>query len=162
MATDKLKDQSYFLYALTQDKLKHCLFPLADISKDEIRQIAEEEGLTKVAKKKDSQGICFFPEKSHVPFLNRHMKQGISGANIPGSILTKDGEEKGTHQGLAYYTIGQRQGLDIGGPGGPWYVVGKDPKRNVLIIGSNEDLFTCDVKAVKLTFIAGRVPQKAL
>lgn len=162
MATDKMKDQSYFLYTVTQEKLKHCIFPLADFSKEEIRQIAEEEGLLKVAKKKDSQGICFFPEKSHVPFLKRHMKQGVSGANTPGPMLTKDGEEKGSHHGLAYYTIGQRQGLDIGGPGGPWYVIGKDPKKNALIIGSNEDLFASAVRAVKLTFVSGKIPMSAL
>lgn len=162
MAADKLKDQSYFLYTVTQDKLKHCIFPLADLSKDEIRQIAQEEGLIKVAQKKDSQGICFFPEKSHVPFLKRHMKPEISGANTPGPMLSKDGEIKGTHAGLTYYTIGQRQGLDVGGPGGPWYVIGKDPQRNALIIGANEDLFQSDVPAVNLTFVSGGVPPKAL
>ncbi|MDP4008528.1 MAG: tRNA 2-thiouridine(34) synthase MnmA [Candidatus Peregrinibacteria bacterium] len=162
MATDKLKDQSYFLYTITQNNLKHCIFPLADLNKDEIREIAEEEGLMKVAKKKDSQGICFFPEKSHVPFLKRHMKPEVNGANILGPMLTKDGEEKGVHEGLAFYTIGQRCGLEIGGPGGPWYVIGKDAKKNALIVGANEDLFAKEVNAIKLTFVADKIPKAAL
>ena len=162
MASDKIKDQSYFLYTITQERLKHCIFPLAELSKDEIRQIAEEEGLMKVAEKKDSQGICFFPEKSHVPFLKRHMKPNISGASKPGPIKTKEGEIKGQHHGLAYYTIGQRQGLEIGGAGGPWYVIGKEPKTNTLLIGSNEDLFSHDVHAAQLSFVANVPPAEAL
>jgi len=162
MATDKLKDQSYFLYTVTEDKLKHCMFPLAELTKNEVRQIAKEEGLLKVSEKKDSQGICFFPEKSHVPFLKRHMEPEITGANTPGPMRTKDGEDKGEHKGLAFYTIGQRQGLDIGGPGGPWYVIGKDPENNALIVGANEDLFSQDVHAVKLSFVPNALPKELL
>ncbi len=162
MAGDKTKDQSYFLYTLNQEKLKHCLFPLETLSKEEVREIAKEENLLKVADKKDSQGICFFPEKDHVPFLKRQFDKNENKNNTPGPMLTLDGEEKGQHQGLAFYTIGQREGLNIGGPGGPWYVIAKDPERNALIVGANEDLFHREVKAEKITFIAGSPPKEAL
>jgi tRNA-specific 2-thiouridylase len=161
MADDKVKDQSYFLYTLTQEKLKHCIFPLSKLTKDEVREIAEEEKLLKVIEKKESQGICFFPEKDHVPFLQRQFDKNEFDAN-PGPMLTAAEEEKGEHRGLAFYTIGQREGLNIGGPDGPWYVIKKDPERNVLIVGPNEDLFAREVHADSLTFIEGGPPAEAL
>lgn len=155
-AEDKLKDQSYFLYTLTQEKLKHCLFPLANLTKQEVRAIARQEGLSMVSEKKDSQGICFFPESSFIPFLSRNMNQE---KNASGKMVKRDGTVMGNHKGLAYYTIGQRQGLEIGGPGGPWFVIGKNPKENELIVGGNDELFTSKITARNLSFVSNNLPK---
>lgn len=128
---DENKDQSYFLNQLRQEQLKKAIFPLGDMEKSRVREIAEAAGL-KTAHKKDSTGICFIGERNFKEFLGHYLP------NQPGDMVTLDGEVKGQHQGLMYYTIGQRQGLGIGGGGKsnePWFVIGKDFKKRLLYVG---------------------------
>lgn len=133
---DKNKDQSYFLNQLSQDQLSNVLFPLAEIEKTEVRRIADEAGLVN-ARKKDSTGICFIGERNFRSFL-----KGFLPAQ-PGPIKTKSGEIVGEHEGLMYYTLGQRRGLNIGGKtggtGDRWFVLEKDLKTNTLIVSQGED-----------------------
>lgn len=132
---DANKDQSYFLHAVTEDALRHTLFPVGELEKTEVRRIAHEHGLATKAKK-DSTGICFIGERRFKDFLQRYIPAQ------PGEIHTLDGKKIGTHSGLMYHTIGQRQGLGIGGVKGaadkPWYVVDKDLERNVLLVAQGE------------------------
>lgn len=134
--SDPLKDQSYFLYALDESQLASSLFPVGELPKQQVRAIAEEIGLKNHAKK-DSTGICFIGERKFKTFLNEYLPAQ------PGNMETMDGEVIGRHDGLMFYTIGQRQGLQIGGKKGksesPWYVAHKDLKRNVLIIVQGEN-----------------------
>lgn len=127
---DNNKDQTYFLSQLSQEQLSKTMFPLGHLEKKEVRAIAEKAGLA-TAKKKDSTGVCFIGEKNFKQFLSQYLPAQ------PGKMMTPDGIEKGTHDGLMYYTIGQRQGLGIGGGGKtqePWFVVGKDLATNTLIV----------------------------
>lgn len=132
---DPNKDQSYFLYALKDSQIADSLFPVGDLPKTEVRAIAEKIGLPNFAKK-DSTGICFIGERKFKTFLNEYLPAK------PGIIKTIDGETVGKHDGLMFYTIGQRQGLQIGGLKGkselPWYVVEKDLTSNVLIVAQGE------------------------
>lgn len=127
--SDPLKDQSYFLHALNQQQLSQSLFPVGELPKQEVRKIAAKIGLNNHAKK-DSTGICFIGERKFKTFLNDYLPAQ------KGRIETLEGECIGQHDGLMFYTIGQRQGLQIGGkkgrPEAPWYVADKDLKRNVL------------------------------
>ena len=129
---DNNKDQSYFLHAVGSREIKQTLFPVGELEKPEVRRIATEQGLA-TAKKKDSTGICFIGERRFKDFLQQYIPAQ------PGKIETADGDVIGDHQGLMYYTLGQRQGIGIGGKREhgtePWYVVAKDLKRNILIIG---------------------------
>ncbi|MDX2164612.1 MAG: tRNA 2-thiouridine(34) synthase MnmA [Gammaproteobacteria bacterium] len=130
-AVDDNKDQTYFIYTLTQDLLKKILFPIGHLPKPEVRKIAESAGLINFAKK-DSTGICFIGERKFREFLQKYLPAQ------PGKIESTDGKIMGNHDGLMYYTLGQRQGIKIGGSksgsGEPWYVVDKDLKRNILIV----------------------------
>jgi tRNA-specific 2-thiouridylase len=140
-AADAGKDQSYFLHAVSAEALAETVFPLGDVQKDDVRRTARDAGLT-VHDKKDSTGICFIGERPFREFLATYLP-----AN-PGRMRTPGGEDMGEHQGLMYYTLGQRQGLGIGGRNDrgedPWYVVGKDLDNNVLIVaqGEHEMLFS--------------------
>jgi len=141
-AADLNKDQSYFLHAVSSDALAETVFPLGDLHKDEVRQIAHDNGLA-VHDKKDSTGICFIGERPFREFLSTYLP-----AN-PGPIRTPDGRDIGEHHGLMYYTLGQRQGLGIGGRQDagdePWYVVDKQPEDNALIVDQgNTDLLLSD------------------
>ncbi|WP_155771217.1 tRNA 2-thiouridine(34) synthase MnmA [Alteromonas mediterranea] len=133
---DNNKDQSYFLYTLGEEHVAKTLFPVGDIEKPLVRQIAEEQGLI-THDKKDSTGICFIGERKFKDFLARYLPAQ------PGVIETAEGEEIGQHEGLMYHTLGQRKGLHIGGLAkygdDPWYVVDKDVARNVLIVGQGAD-----------------------
>jgi tRNA-specific 2-thiouridylase len=133
---DANKDQSYFLYALNQHQLAHALFPIGDLDKTEVREIAKQQGF-QVHAKKDSTGICFIGERKFKDFLQRFIPAQ------PGEIITTDGSALGQHSGLMYYTIGQRQGLGIGGTenGGdePWYVVEKVMAGNQLVVAQGVD-----------------------
>jgi tRNA-specific 2-thiouridylase len=133
---DNNKDQSYFLYALNQYQLKHALFPVGELEKSEVREIARRENFA-VHDKKDSTGICFIGERKFRDFLQRFIPAQ------PGAIYSADGKRLGEHSGLMYYTIGQRQGLGIGGtePGNddPWYVVAKELQSNRLIVTQGVD-----------------------
>lgn len=134
--SDSNKDQSYFLYTLGQTELERALFPIGHLTKPVVRQIAVEAGLPNHARK-DSTGICFIGERHFKNFLAHYLPAQ------PGNIETFEGEIIGTHDGLMYHTIGQRQGLRIGGRKGakeePWYVLKKDLARNVLIVGQGHD-----------------------
>src|SRR5690625_1525589 len=146
---DENKDQTYFLSQLSSDVLEKVMFPLSDINKSEVRDIAEKYDLA-TAKKKDSTGICFIGERNFKEFLSEYLPAQ------PGNMETLTGEKKGKHDGLMYYTIGQRHGLGIGGEGEPWFVVGKNVKDNVLYVeqGSNhEALYSSGLIASELNWI---------
>lgn len=132
---DKNKDQTYFLNQLSQEQLKYTLFPLADIDKTEVRAIAKELGLV-TAEKKDSTGICFIGERNFRQFLKNYLPAS------KGKIVDLKGNVVGEHEGVMYYTIGQRRGLNIGGKDGydnaRWFVVDKDVKSNTLIVNCGE------------------------
>ncbi len=130
-AKDKNKDQSYFLWTLTQEQLKYCLFPIGDYTKPEVRKMARKFGLP-TAEKKDSQGLCFVGELDFSLFLRKIIPKK------EGEIRTPDGKVIGKHDGSHFYTIGQRHGLGISGKA-PYYVVGKDLKNNVLIVAEKKD-----------------------
>jgi tRNA-specific 2-thiouridylase len=157
-ALDAGKDQSYFLHRLTQAQLAPVLFPLGELQKRDVRAIAKREGIPTWAKK-DSTGICFIGERPFREFLARYLPR------TPGPMRTPDGVEVGRHDGLAYYTLGQRQGLGIGGTkaGGaaPWFVAGKDMATNSLLVVQGHDhalLYRDIVDATDLHWIAGAPP----
>ena len=157
-ATDATKDQSYFLHRLTQRQLAPALFPLGEIAKRDVRAMAKREGIPTWAKK-DSTGICFIGERPFRDFLARYLQRA------PGPMETTEGVVVGEHQGLAYYTLGQRQGLHIGGTrdgtNAPWFVAGKDMRRNALLVVQGHDhprLYRRDVDAIDLHWIAGAAP----
>jgi tRNA-specific 2-thiouridylase len=162
---DETKDQSYFLHRLNQAQLSKTLFPVGELRKSEVRRIAEEIGLPN-AKKKDSTGICFIGERPFRDFLNRYISKE------PGSIKDERGRTIGQHQGLSFYTLGQRQGLGIGGikargaqrGGGkhaPWFVARKDMEKNTLWVVQGHDhpwLLSSALDADDASWIAGEVP----
>ncbi len=157
-AEDGTKDQSYFLYRLNQSQLAKTLFPLGNYLKREVREIAHKEGLA-TAEKKDSTGICFIGERPFQEFLSRYIPRE------PGEIRTPEGKVVGQHEGLMFYTLGQRQGLKIGGSrdsnGEPWFVARKDLEKNVLVVvqGHNHPLlFNDGLKANQLHWISDEDP----
>ena len=153
---DPGKDQSYFLYAINGSVLKKILFPLGNLLKSEVRAIAREAGLP-VAAKRDSTGICFIGKRQFRPFLEKYIP------NKEGPIETVEGKPMGTHQGIAYYTIGQRKGMGVGGPGDAYYVAGKDRARNALLIAQGADhpaLFKKSLTASELTWIGAPPPNR--
>ena len=160
-ALDTTKDQSYFLHQLTQEQLAPVLFPLGAIAKREVRAIAKREGIPSWAKK-DSTGICFIGERPFRDFLAKYLPR------TPGPIEMPDGTCVGRHHGLAYYTLGQRQGLGIGGTRQgsalPWFVADKDRARNALIVVQGHDhplLYRPEVDAQELHWIAGAPPDES-
>lgn len=146
---DDSKDQTYFLNQLTEDILSKVLFPLGELPKSKVREIAKANELA-TATKKDSTGICFIGERNFKEFLSEYLPAQ------PGDMCTLNGELKGKHDGLMYYTIGQRQGLGIGGPGGPWFVVGKSVEKNVLYVEQGFDhdsLYSDSIIATDINWI---------
>jgi len=135
-ARDAAKDQTYFLYALDQEQLEAAMFPLADFTKAEVRGMADQAGFGN-HDKPDSTGICFIGERDFREFLGRYI------AATPGAVVSVDGELVGQHTGLAFYTIGQRRGLALGGradrPGLPWYVVDKHMDNNRLVVAQGHN-----------------------
>jgi len=158
-AEDGSKDQSYFLYRLNQSQLSKTLFPLGGLYKREVREIARNAGLA-TSEKKDSTGICFIGERPFREFLQRYLP------TEPGEMRTPEGKVVGSHSGLMYYTLGQRQGLGIGGSkegdGAPWFVAGKDMANNVLTVVQGHDhplLFSDGLQAGQMHWIAGMEPR---
>ncbi|MEC9489094.1 MAG: tRNA 2-thiouridine(34) synthase MnmA [Halanaerobium sp.] len=150
-AVDRSKDQAYALYNLTQEQLGHTLFPLGGLEKTETREIAKEMGFL-VHDKPDSQEICFVTDDDYPRFLKEHSPDTVQ----PGPILDTEGKKLGEHEGLAFYTIGQRKGLGIA-VGRPVYVVELDPERNAVIVGDDEEVFDKGLVASLTNWIA--IPQ---
>lgn len=154
---DSNKDQSYFLYMLHEAQLKKALFPVGHLTKGEVRRIAEENGLP-VSQKKDSTGVCFIGERNFKKFLSEYLPAQ------PGDMVTPEGEKVGRHDGLMYYTLGQRRGLGIGGRGDgrSFFVVDKDLKHNRLIVAQGEDhplLYSSSAIATDATFVGEPIPE---
>jgi len=157
---DPDKDQSYFLYMLDQDQLKHARFPIGELRKTELRRIAAAAGLPTAAKK-DSTGICFIGERNFDTFIARYLNAE------PGEIRTTDNRAIGMHTGLIHYTLGQRKGLGIGGvrgfPEAPWFVVDKDLDNNCLFVTQDPDdahLNSTRLTARRPSWIAGTAPDR--
>ncbi|MGN0995821.1 MAG: tRNA 2-thiouridine(34) synthase MnmA [Candidatus Ventricola sp.] len=157
---DANKDQSYFLYMLGQHALERAMFPVGGLSKAQVREIAAEAGLA-TSGKKDSTGVCFIGERRFKPFLQQFLPAQ------PGDMRTLDGRVVGRHDGLMYYTLGQRRGLGIGGvegggaDGGRWFVLAKDMERNELIVAQGADhplLYSRNAIGEEATWIAGEAP----
>lgn len=159
-ACDASKDQSYFLHRLNQYQLSRTLFPLGEIPKTKVREIAAQIGLPNAAKK-DSTGICFIGERPFREFLNRYLP------TRPGPMKTSDGRVVGEHIGLAFYTLGQRKGIGLGGSrdgsGDAWYVARKDMAENTLYVVQGHDhpwLLSETVHAADLSWVAGEAPEE--
>lgn len=158
---DANKDQSYFLYTLGQAQLMPTLFPVGELAKPMVRKIAEDAGLIN-HNKKDSTGICFIGERRFKTFLSTYLPAQ------PGLMQTPEGKTVGKHDGLMYYTIGQRQGLGIGGGFGvdnqPWYVLAKNLDENILIVGQSHDhplLYKSELQCHQLDWVAGTAPSSS-
>ena len=157
---DYNKDQTYFLNTLGQDQLKYAMFPVGELTKKEIRQIAEKNGLI-TADKKDSTGICFIGERDFKEFLSNYLPAQ------PGKMRTLTGEIKGDHDGLMYYTLGQRKGLGIGGSdsgtGEPWFAAHKDLRHNTLYVVQGADhpaLYSKGLYATDLHWVSNqKIPE---
>ncbi len=156
---DANKDQSYFLYMLGQKPLEKAMFPVGNLTKAQVREIAEKHGLV-TSRKKDSTGVCFIGERNFKLFLSQFLPAQ------PGDMRTPEGRLVGRHDGLMYYTLGQRRGLGIGGvngetEGGRWFVLAKDMARNELIVTQGKDhpmLYCKNVEGEEATWIAGEAP----
>jgi len=148
-AKDTGKDQSYFLYTLSQEKLRCVLFPLSSYSKAEVQQIARQRGLPVATK--PSQDICFISQKHYHTFLSQRF------LSLPGDIVDAQGKVLGHHQGIASYTIGQRHGLGLAS-GKPLYVIRIEPEHNRIVLGSEKELYSQDVAIRGLNWIAGELP----
>ncbi len=145
------KDQSYFLCGLNQHILSHVIFPIADLSKPEIRELASSHNIP-VAEKKDSQEVCFIPDNDYISFIEKEFKPIAT----PGDFLSSSGEKLGTHSGIYKYTIGQRKGL--GAFGKPMYVLSIDAQNNAVIIGDNNELFKEEIYIKDINFLSGNAP----
>ena len=161
-AKDNAKDQSYFLHAVPQTALQRAIFPLGELLKTDTRVLAREAGFAN-HRKKDSTGICFIGERRFAEFLGKYLPAQ------PGDIVTPEGRIMGRHNGLMYYTLGQRQGIGIGGArdteASPWYVADKDMERNRLLVVQGHDhpmLLRSTLRAAKLRWIAGAAPATPL
>ena len=157
---DPAKDQSYFLHRLNQAQLSRTLFPVGELEKTAVRRIAAEIGLHN-ARKKDSTGICFIGERPFRAFLSRYLP------TRPGPMKTPEGKTVGQHAGLAFYTLGQRKGIGLGGSktgdGQPWFVAGKDLERNTLIVAQGHDhalLQSRALRAMSASWVAGHAPME--
>ncbi len=152
-AKDKNKDQSYFLWTLTQEQLKYCLFPIGDYTKPEVRRMAQRFGLHN-AQKSDSQGLCFVGDIDFAIFLRKILPKK------EGKIMTVDGKIVGRHDGVHFYTIGQRHGLNVAGRS-PYYVVDKDLKKNILFVAEQRDekkFYKREVAIADVNWISGKKP----
>jgi tRNA-uridine 2-sulfurtransferase len=151
---DPNKDQSYFLYTMPCNTLKKVLFPIGHLLKPDVRKIAREHNLA-TSEKKDSTGICFIGKRDFKEFTGHYL------GYTPGNFENLKGDVIGKHDGIAFYTIGQRKGLAIGGPGEAWFVIGKNTARNVVIVEQGEDhpsLYRETLTATDLSWVAGVPP----
>ncbi len=148
-ARDANKDQTYFLWAIPPKIVAKTLFPIGHLTKPQVRAIARRAGLL-TAGKKDSQGVCFVGDLNVKDFLTRAI------TSRPGNIMHSDGRMLGTHDGAAYYTIGQRHGLDITDGGGPYYVVRKNMKKNIVTVGGESDLYGRTARLIGLQWFCPR------
>ena len=152
---DGNKDQTYFLSQLSQNQISRVIFPLANLTKPQVREIAIKNGLA-TARKKDSTGICFIGERNFLKFLSEFLPAQS------GEMITPDGKVVGHHAGLMYYTIGQRSGLGLGSTKestAPWFVVGKDLQKNQLIVEQGYDsklLYATELEASDMSFFTGQ------
>ena len=155
-ASDESKDQSYVLYAMTQEQLAHTAFPCGALNKTQTRQIAEEQGFLN-AEKPDSQDICFVPDGDYAAFIRRY-----TGKSYPdGPFVTTRGEIIGRHRGIIHYTVGQRKGLGISSDR-PLYVQSIDAAKNTVVLGENRELFGTELNAVNFNWIAFETPPDIL
>lgn len=155
---DTKKDQSYFLWTLTQEQLQHTVFPLGNLTKDKVREIAREHGFERIANKKESQEICFVKDNDYRNFLKEYI-QYIEEKIKPGNFVDKEGKILGQHKGYPYYTIGQRKGLNIA-LGKPAYVLSIDPKKNEIVIGDYIDLERTKVRLKNCNWIKYETPSE--
>ncbi len=155
-AVDRRKDQSYVLYMVTQEHLAHLLFPLGDFTKEQVRAMARERGLP-TASRAESQDLCFVRDGDYRRFL----REWANGAIRPGPIMRRDGTVLGTHQGLPFYTIGQRRGLGLSFSE-PLYVIDLDPVQNAVIVGTREELGKDEAWVQETHWIAGAPPDGPL
>jgi tRNA-specific 2-thiouridylase len=152
-AVDTRRDQSYFLYTLTQEKLGRVLFPLGEHSRDKVKQMALQAGLPAAAR--SSQDICFISQKNYGAFLSQRFP------TMPGEVVDTQGKKLGQHRGIAFYTIGQRHGLGLAS-GKPLYVVRIESERNRIVLGPEKELYSQRLTARKLNWISGKVPRKTI
>lgn len=153
-AKDKTKDQTYFLWRINRKNLSRTLFPIGDLEKSEVRSLAEKMGLP-TAERKESQGICFIPDKNVTGFIQKNAKKLT---NI-GEIQDIEGNKIGQHKGLINYTIGQREGLGLGGPKA-YYVINLDCEKNILVVGEEKDLYRKELVASGLNWLCEFENQK--
>lgn len=153
---DDSKDQSYVLYHMTQKQLAHTQFPLGEYTKEQIREIAEQNGLLN-AGKKDSQDICFIPDGNHQRFIENYTGRKIGY----GRLVDLEGNTLGSHHGYYRYTIGQRKGLNVTSPE-PYYVCELRPRRNEVVLGRSEDLFKSKLVAEDFNWICGEAPKQPI
>ena len=155
---DESKDQTYFLFGLTQSQLARTLFPLGELTKPETRELAASLGLA-VAVKPDSQEICFVPNGDYAAFMNAYLKEtGVEPAQTRGEIVTTDGRTIGRHDGVHRYTVGQRKGLGIAAPE-PLYVIATDPQTQRVVVGNNDDLLRRSFFAREVNWISIEEPK---
>jgi tRNA-specific 2-thiouridylase len=158
---DQQKDQSYFLWELTQAQLSRALFPLGEMSKPEARDAARQHHLNGVSEKKESQEICFVPDGDYAGFIDRYLEAENARDRLPGAgeIVDGNGEVIGRHEGIHRYTIGQRRGIGIADER-PLYVISIDANRNQVKVGSSEELLSSEFTAVGVNWIAYDDPQE--
>lgn len=151
---DPQKDQTYFLYTLNHQTLEKVIFPVGGLEKNKVRELARQHHLA-TSEKKDSTGICFIGERHFRTFLSHYVPAQ------PGNFETLEGKVVGKHQGAAYYTLGQRKGLGIGGAGDAWFVVGKDMDNRIVYVEQGSDhpaLYCCGLTAIDLSWVSGEPP----
>lgn len=156
-AVDGTKDQSYYLYGLSQEQLRHALFPLGTMRKSEVYALAQAFGIPFDKQYRESQDLCFFPEKTPHAFLKRHLRTALK----PGEITRRDGSVVGTHEGLPLYTLGQRKGLGIGGLRVPLEVVEKNVAKNLLVVAPRGEVKARSVLLTELRWISWKPREHA-
>jgi len=152
-SADRSKDQTYFLFGLTQEQLSRTLFPLGGFEKSQVRELARELGLP-TAEKPDSQEICFVPNGDYAAFIDAYFReQGVAAADVSGELVTTDGRVVGEHAGVHRFTVGQRRGLGVAA-GEPLYVIATEPATRRVVVGRNEDLLRTAMRVKDVNWIS--------